>query len=176
MGTTSRSLPFGNNAFNTHTHTHRDNLRKHSTKHFWLSKNPRQLVIRQNKQSMSDANRRLSAAQGAETRKHTHTQRERERHTHAHTHTHQHKHTHTHTHACSIPYSTLQTVSVHLEHCYQSYLQVQQCKLQRKPGPDTNTHNTQTGHMQRLVLRAHYNLGSAKSSHSISEHLGVTSH
>jgi len=37
----------------THTHTH--NLR------CWLSKNPRQLVIRQDKQSMSDANRRLSA-------------------------------------------------------------------------------------------------------------------
>ena len=34
----------------------------------------------------------------------------------------------------------------------------------------------QTGHMQRLVLRAHYNLGSAKSSLSISEHLSVTSH
>jgi predicted GIY-YIG superfamily endonuclease len=43
-----------------HTHTH--NLR------CWLSKNPRQLVIRQDKHSMSDANRRLSAVQGAEKR------------------------------------------------------------------------------------------------------------
>ena len=85
--------------------------------------------------------------------------------------------THTHTNACSIPYSTVQTVSVHLEHCYQSCLQVLQRKLQRKPGQDTSTGNTQTGTMQqRLVLRAHYNLGSAKSSLSISEHLGVKSH
>ena len=87
-----------------------------------------------------------------------------------------HTHTHMHTHACSIPYSTVQAVSVHLEHCYQSCLQVLQRKLQRKPGPDTNTRNTQRGHMpQRLVLMAHYNLGSAKSSLSISEHLSVTS-
>ena len=46
----------------------------------------------------------------------------------------------------------------------QSNLQILQRNLQRKPGPDTITHNTQTGHIQRLVLRAHYNLGSAKSS------------
>ena len=46
----------------------------------------------------------------------------------------------THAHACSIPYSTVQTLSVHLVHCYQSCLQVLQHKLQRKPGPDTNTH------------------------------------
>ena len=83
----------------------------------------------------------------------------------------------THTHACSIPYSTVQTVSVHLEHCYQSCLQVLQRKLQRKPGPDTNTRNTQTGHMQqRLVLRAHYNLGSAKSSLFMSKHVGMSTH
>ena len=84
--------------------------------------------------------------------------------------------THTDTHACSISYSTVQTVSVHLEHCYQSCLQVLQHRLQHKSGPDTNTRNTQTGNMQRLVLRAHYNLGSAKSSLSISEHLGLMSH
>ena len=52
-----------------HAHTHTHNLRKHSTKRFGLSKIPRQLVIRQDKQSMSDANRRLCAVQGAETRK-----------------------------------------------------------------------------------------------------------
>ena len=56
-------------------------------------------------------------------------------------------------------------MSVHLEHCYQSCLRVLQRKLQRKLGLDTNTHYTQTGYMQQpLVLRAHYNLGSAKSS------------
>ena len=55
----------------------------------------------------------------------------------------------------SIPYSTAQTVSVHLERCQQSYRQALQGKMQRKPGPDTNTRNTPTGHMQRLVLRAH---------------------
>ena len=32
------------------------------------------------------------------------------------------------------------------------------------------------GHIQRLVLGAHCNLGSTKSSLSISEHLSVTSH
>ena len=78
----------------------------------------------------------------------------------------------THTHACSRPHSTVQTVGVHSEHCYQSCLQVLQRKLQRRSGPDTNTRNTQTGHMQqRLVLRANYNLGSAKTPVSISEHL-----
>ena len=72
-------------------------------------------------------------------------------------------HTHTHTHTCSIPYSTVQTVSVHLEHLYHTCLQVLQHKLQRNPGPDTNTLNRQTGHMQKqLVLRAYYNLGSVK--------------
>ena len=84
--------------------------------------------------------------------------------------------THTHTHSCSIPYRTVQTVSVHLEHCHQSYLQVLQRKLRRKPGPDTNTRNTQTGHMQRLVLRAHYNLGSAKASLSINTHTHTHTH
>ena len=49
----------------------------------------------------------------------------------------------------------------------QSNLQVVQRKLQRNPGPDTYTHNTQTGHIQRLVLEAHYNLGSTKSSLSL---------
>ena len=58
----------------------------------------------------------------------------------------------------------------------QSNLQVLQRKLQHNPGPDIYTRNTQTGHIQRLVLGAHYNLGSTKSSLSISEHLGVTSH
>ena len=62
----------------------------------------------------------------------------------AHAHKHTHTHTHTHTHACSIPYSAVQTVSVHLKHCYQSCLQVLQCKLQGRPGPDTNTCNAQT--------------------------------
>ena len=56
---------------------------------------------------------------------------------------------HIYTYACSIPYNTVQTLSVHLGHCYQSCLQVQvlQRKLQRKLGPETTTHNTQTGHM-----------------------------
>ena len=53
----------------------------------------------------------------------------------------------------------------------QSNLQVLQRKLQRRPGPDTNTRNTPTGHMQRPVLGAHCNLRSTKSSLSISEHL-----
>ena len=35
---------------------------------------------------------------------------------------------------------------------------------------------TDTVHNQQLVLWAHCNLGSPKSSLSISEHLGVTSH
>ena len=51
----------------TRTHTHTQ-FAMHSTKRCWLSENPRQLVIRQDKQNMSDANRRLSAVQGAETR------------------------------------------------------------------------------------------------------------
>ena len=42
--------------------------------------------------------------------------------------------------------------------------------------PNSYTHNTQIGHIQRLVLGAHHNLGSTKSPLSISEHLGVTSH
>ena len=50
-----------------------------------------------------------------------------------------HTRAHTHTHTCSIPYDTVQTMSEHLGHCYQSYLQVLQRKLQRKAERDTNT-------------------------------------
>jgi len=49
----------------------------------------------------------------------------------------------THTHA-RVGHRTVQTVSVRLELCYQSCLQVLQRKLQRKPGPDANTRNNTT--------------------------------
>ena len=40
--------------------------------------------------------------------------------------THTYPCTHTHTHACSIPYSTIQTVSVHFEHCYHTHTKTQE--------------------------------------------------
>ena len=73
-----------------------------------------------------------------DARTHTHTNTNTQTHKHTNTKTHKHTRTHAHTHTCGIPHSTVQTVSVHLEHCYQSCLQVLQRKLQRKPG--TRTH------------------------------------
>ena len=83
-------------------------LRKHSTKRFWLSENPRQLVIRQDKQSMSDANRRLSAVQGERRRHILHPfttvssprqpRRALSQGSYTHTHTRARTHTHTQTH------------------------------------------------------------------------------
>ena len=90
---TGRCQAVGRGTGRKHTHTHTHNLRKHSKKRFWLSENPRQLVIRQDKQSMSDANRRLSAVQG-ERRRHilhpftTVSSPRQPAHTHTHTHTH----------------------------------------------------------------------------------------
>ena len=87
-----------------------------------------------------------------------------------------HTHTHTHTHTLVVYHAVQYKQWVCTWSNCPSNLQVMQHILQRKPGPDTNTRNTQTGQLQQLVLWAHYNLGATKSSLSISGHLGVTSH
>ena len=82
-------------------------------------KNPRQLVIRQDKQSMSDANRRLSAVQRAGTRipgpqamVSTHARTHARTHTHTHTqHRQTHTHTHTHTHTTQTDTYTINGTS-----------------------------------------------------------------
>ena len=90
--------------------------------------------------------------------------------------THTHTHIHIHTHACSIPCNTLPTEGVDFEYLpEQSSGPAAQTAAQPR-SRHLHTQHTDTRHIQRLVLGAHYNLGSTKSSLSISEHLGVTSH
>ena len=52
---------------------------------------------------------------------------------------------HTHARACSTPYSTVQTVSVHLEHCYQSCLRSCSANCSAIQG-QTPTHATDGTH------------------------------
>ena len=80
-------------------------------------------------------------------------------------------HTHTHTHT-RLQYT--------IQHRTNSECTLGALLSELSSGPAAQTaarartghqHTQHTGHMQRLVLRAHYKLGSAKSSLSISEHL-----
>ena len=71
---------------------------------------------------------------------HTHTHRQTQIHTHRQT----DRQTQIHTHTLSlVVYNTVQYKQwVHTWSICQSYLQILQHKLQRRPGPDTNTRNT----------------------------------
>ena len=74
------------------------------------------------------------------------------------------KHTRTHTFVvyCAVQYKQwVCTWSI----C-QSNLQVLQRKLQRNPRPDIYTCNTQTGHIQRLVLGAHTHVHTHMHTHA----------